>query len=1029
MKSLHRLWSEELLVVNGDTRAEILEAADAIRSRIREDAELRLSTLAAELAQPLTQPRRPPLAIVAASIDDLDRKLAHVIERLGDPECLRIKERSGVYFLERPLSTDMQVAFMFPGEGAQYRGMLADVCMHFPAARHWFDVADAVLERRGVTTRLADVLFGPDSSPETLWSMDIGAAAVFASNQALLAVARELGIHPDAVVGHSTGDYSALYASGALVASDETAIVNASCALGDIYEQLHAGGEIDQVGLIAVAAPDQETISRLLHSGGAINLALDNCPNQVVLAATAEAVDRTVRLLTEEGAVCTVLPFGRAYHTRAFRSFADALEPFVARLDLREPDVPLWSCATASPYPPDLDQMRRLLIAQWTMPVRFRETVKAMYRAGVNIFVELGPRGSLTSFVSDTLRKRPHLACAANIQSRTGLTQLAHLAGLLLSHGVPVAVHRLFPDVASSDNSGSPQLPLNLPRLTPPAPPRTATTPRSPAPLAATPTTGSTSVLEEYFRTMEQFVTTQEAVMADYLASAPQRELIREWQLRVETDPFLRDHAFGRDLSRHDPNLLGLPVVPLTFSIEFLAQAAAALEPGRVPVSLRNVRAHRWITLDDGEATLRVHAEQAAVDEVAAWIEYEGTSAIEATIDFSDRYPPPPPATLAPSGQRSRWLPERLYAEGMFHGPSLRGVMSVDTWAPNAVSGTLQALPTDQLGMVPLTDPILLDSAGQLIGFWSAEHEPLDVFPFAVAQIELFGPALPAGRQATCVAQIEPHDRALVSSDLEIVAGEQLHARITGWDDRRFALPKELVALRADPASAGLGITWPPGCMLINSFSDALLNSGGGIWRSVLAHLLLGEEERREWRRLSPNTRDAWLRGRAAAKEAVRVLSAEPVPPAEIRIANDESGRPYLPDDPGTIVSIAHCGEVAVAIASREVRGVGIDAELSRPLSSDVIAVSFDESERALLDPDWLLRGWCAKEAVAKAHALQTTPLHFRIVAANADTGEMAVQHPEEEEVISVTTAERDGIVSAACVRTTTQGGGDDRDG
>ena len=70
--------------------------------------------------------------------------------------------------------------------------------------------------------------------------------------------------------------------------------------------------------------------------------------------------------------------------------------------------------------------------------MRFQETVEAMYADGVRIFVEVGPRGSLTAFVDEVLRGRPHLAVAGNVRSRSGVTQLHHMLGLLAAHHVPV---------------------------------------------------------------------------------------------------------------------------------------------------------------------------------------------------------------------------------------------------------------------------------------------------------------------------------------------------------------------------------------------------------------------------------------------------------------------------------------------------------------------------------------------------------------------------------------------------------------
>src|SRR5207245_9419170 len=99
-------------------------------------------------------------------------------------------------------------------------------------------------------------------------------------------------------------------------------------------------------------------------------------------------------------------------------------------------------------------------------------------------------------------------------------------------------------------------------------------------------------------------------------------------------------------------------------------------------------------------------------------------------------------------------------------------------------------------------------------------------------------------------------------------------------------------------------------CRLVDAFTDELLDEGGGIWRLMLAHLLLSEEERAAWRELgvANRRRDQWLRGRAAAKDAVRWLwSARgdgPIPPADVRIAVDGPGPPSMPHEPETVVAM-----------------------------------------------------------------------------------------------------------------------------
>ena len=86
--------------------------------------------------------------------------------------------------------------------------------------------------------------------------------------------------------------------------------------------------------------------------------------------------------------------------------------------------------------PESPDEIRRLAVAQWTRPVAFRDTIEAMYRDGLRVFVDVGARGNLCGYVEDILRGRPAFAVAANLPRRSGTAQLNHLVASLFAQGL-----------------------------------------------------------------------------------------------------------------------------------------------------------------------------------------------------------------------------------------------------------------------------------------------------------------------------------------------------------------------------------------------------------------------------------------------------------------------------------------------------------------------------------------------------------------------------------------------------------------
>ncbi|MFO0891870.1 MAG: hypothetical protein U0790_22375 [Isosphaeraceae bacterium] len=153
------------------------------------------------------------LAIVATSLANLREKLDTAVRKFENGVPRQIRDVSGIYFASRPLARAGELALLFPGEGSQYRDMLADLCPHFPEVRECFDQIDGVYHghprgyvRHHIFPR-AQIREGKAGSHEqNLWEIAGAVEAVLTANQAILTVLKGLGLRPDVIVGHSTGD-------------------------------------------------------------------------------------------------------------------------------------------------------------------------------------------------------------------------------------------------------------------------------------------------------------------------------------------------------------------------------------------------------------------------------------------------------------------------------------------------------------------------------------------------------------------------------------------------------------------------------------------------------------------------------------------------------------------------------------------------------------------------------------------------------------------------------------------------------
>ncbi|MDE3074123.1 MAG: polyketide synthase dehydratase domain-containing protein [Chloroflexota bacterium] len=1086
-------WDSEVLVLEGGSREALLESAGRLAEALSGEGapEFALEDLAWSLNSRLD--RSDPalrLALVATSISDLKDKLTRAGKRLANPACRQIKDVSGIYYAADPLGREGKLAFLFPGENAQYPNMLADLCLHFPEARAWFDLMDRISFGNPEDYLLSDRLFPRpafsgaerERTEAALSEMAVAVRAVLSANQALLTVLRGLGLRPDVIAGHSTGEFSAIRAAGIVGHDSEEWLAGFVRELKRNYDEIAAADGVPRAVFVAVGAERERVEAIAREAGGEISVALDNCPHQAVLVGEREAAGRAVAIVEREGLVYQRLSIDRAYHTPAFAPYTEHLREIFARTAISAPEVPIYSSTTAAPYPSDEKAVRELIVDHWIRPVEFRRTIEALHADGVRLFVEVGPRGNLTGFVEDILRGRPYAAIPADVQRRSGVTQLNHLAGLLAVHGLSVDMSYLYArrspqtldlgrlgerakrlSTARPLATGFPPLRLSeetvrrireshrrqtaapaasmakqaaeagaeLPRLErPPAelPPGFELPAAEVEPLAA-----SASPVLGFLGVMDQFLDVQEQVMTGYLggpcASGGQAagefpllaevtflvegcELVAERWFDRAHDRFLLDHTFGRSISVANPDLRGLAVMPLAMSLEMAAEAASYLLPGNV-AGMRDVHATRWIAFGDEPQKLRVSATvQDRPGEVRVEIrnlteeaDRPAAPVLTARVLMSPTFPEMP-ATRAPAHE-SRRSPEgtaALYRDGMFHGPSWQAVESIDAADDGRATATLRVLPAEDLlsdGAAArfVLDPIALDAAGQVIGFWTMERLERGkvIFPFRVDGIDLFGPPRAPGETLRCQASIQLVGGQLVRSDIDLLTeGGELWMRLTGWMDKRFDLPPRFLALMSpggqadvsDPCPAAIPL--PRGERLEIRAVDTGSLSDAGFWSRVWAQRILSEAERQQFKQLRKpeHRRLEWLGARAAAKEAVRRLLAGKfgleLQPADVEIVADESGRPVVGGpcaaaSPAPVtVSLSHSNGLSVALAAIGAPGeqaprVGLDIERVRARATGFADMAFSPAERQLfgcippgLAEEWLTRAWCAKEAVAK---------------------------------------------------------------
>lgn len=1111
---MHRPTPSELVTLAAESREALVTMAQATLARLSADRPVTLSQIAKASSAHAQGEHR--LAIVADNEADLAKKLEQAIDKLGRADAKPYKTRSGVFYGQG--AAPGKVCFLYPGEGAQYPDMLADLCLHFPQLRDWFDFLEATALRNGAEPR-APILFpastGLDADAraaleQRLFEVDIAAESVFVASMGLQALLDTIELTPDAMLGHSTGENTALVTCKVRRFKEREDMAESIRQLNRIFRELDGQGRIVNGTLLTIGALRPEMRTELLAGTEAMQLAMDNCPNQLILFGTPEAAQALQQRLSSEGAICQALPFGRAYHTPLFKPMADAYRDYLRPFDIGSGVCTLYSARSVGEFPDSADAIRELAAQQWENPVRFTETVQRVYDDGVRVFVEVGPSGNLTSFVGDILRGRDDVvAVSCNSRRKSGVQALQQMLGQLFAVGVsfkPSALyaHREIADIdllnLAPTKAPRRMTPIRLqmpgvritdamslrfaqkaPAANPPAASSIA------APLAAAvetpvsaPLDPRLEALQSHFSLMQEFLDSQarmlglgnevvalppivmpslptlapppaptapapiaassalEGVLETRFASNRQAypllgdiqehsndRLVALRHFDISTDVFLLDHSLGGSPSRRDSGLRGLMVIPFTFSMELVAQAALALagEQLRV-VGMSELRGHRWLSLDDGTLDLRIVAERVlAGDSVQIRVRVfmpgnagpaGGILVFEGHVELAETRPVAPAAiawTSASQHPPRFSTEERLYGEGLFHGPRLQGVKRVRRWAPDAIEADMQVLPSDDyFADAPaarlLTDAAVIDAVGQLAAYWLFEQfgSQYYCFPFRVGRYRQYVDVLPAGTPLICRGALRLVGDMRLEGQFDVMDAEgHLLLRLEEWEDRKFEIPPVFHRFHRFPREEFISTaaSSQAGVMLrrVPAFEEGFFEASYGIWLRVLAHSALGARERALFYAIPSGSRrrEEWLLGRLAAKDAVRAWARGEygleLAPADIEILPDDLGAPHvhavLPGGVVPGVSISHSRGHAIAALVAPGMSVGVDLQLlDRVRVEDLVGVGLSEDEARQIDavaepdrPRAAAALWCAKEAAAKAlgRGLEGRPLQYRI--------------------------------------------------
>ncbi|WP_370645391.1 SDR family NAD(P)-dependent oxidoreductase [Pseudonocardia sp. DSM 110487] len=455
------------------------------------------------------------LAFVAGDLDELAR-LVHAVTVGETPAEVLVGQ-------DEPAG---EVAVLFPGQGSQHPGMLAELFVALPELRRILDLGGPE-----VAALFPPAAFGPEEARaqrDRLRATRVAQPALGIAGMAVHELLARCGVRPDMYAGHSYGELVGLAAAGALAPAVllELSVARAEAILDA------AGDDPGAMAAVSAACTDVERVLAGVPDAEAVVVANHNATDQTVISGPSVAVEAAVAALREASLSVTALPVACAFHSPVVAAAGSAFGAVLDDTPVGEPDRPVWANRTAAPYPPGPGAVRAELAAQIGAPVRFAEQIDAMYGAGARVFVEAGPGAVLGGLVGKILDGRPHTVVSLGEGGLRGfLTGLARLAaagvdvragwlhtgrpGLDLTFAEPPARPRWTVDghlVRAQDGDTIPGGLAPARRVHPFANPRTENLSNS---------SDRDALIADFLRTSRELVSAQRDVMLGYLGASP----------------------------------------------------------------------------------------------------------------------------------------------------------------------------------------------------------------------------------------------------------------------------------------------------------------------------------------------------------------------------------------------------------------------------------------------------------------------------------------------------------------------------
>lgn len=285
-----------------------------------------------------------------------------------------------------------KIAFLFPGQGAQYIGMSQEFYEQFEESHSVFEQATKLL---GFS--MENLCFEEN---DKLNITEYTQVAMLTAMIAILRKVETLGLKADVTAGLSLGEYGAIVAAGAMTFEDAVQVVRQR---GIFMQNAVPVGE---GAMAAVLGTEKECIEEICaKTEGIVGIANYNCPGQIVITGEKNAVAKASEALKEAGAKRVVpLNVSGPFHSPLLKGAGEALADVLEKVEIQKPNIPYLSNVTAD-FVTEAEPIKDLLSKQVYSPVRFEQSVERMLEDGIDTFIEIGAGKTLSGFIKKINRK------------------------------------------------------------------------------------------------------------------------------------------------------------------------------------------------------------------------------------------------------------------------------------------------------------------------------------------------------------------------------------------------------------------------------------------------------------------------------------------------------------------------------------------------------------------------------------------------------------------------------------------------